>query len=64
VHPMMIQAMAAERARETRADATAAGQARRLRRSRQTRSGGAFTAIGRAVRGPVSARAGQPLRPA
>jgi hypothetical protein len=61
MHPIMIQAMAAERVRETREYAAAAGQASQVRR-RQAGRGRAFTAVGRAIRGPVPARSGRPLR--
>ena len=35
MHPLITQAIAADRAREIRADAQAAGRARQLRRSRR-----------------------------
>jgi hypothetical protein len=62
MYPMMIEAMAADRARETRACAAAAGPTRQPRGSRQARRGRALAAVGRAVRGQVPARAGQSLR--
>ena len=65
MHPVMTQAVAAERAREFRAYAAAAGQTRQLRRSRRSRRarrGWAFMVIRRAGRGLVSPLAGRPLR--
>ena len=62
MHPVMTQAVAAERAREFRAYAAAAGQTRQLRRSRRARRGWAFMVIRRAGRGLVSPLAGRPLR--
>jgi len=58
MHPVITQAIAAERAREHRACAAAAGRTRQLRRSRR---GWAFM-IRRAGRGLVSRLAGRPLR--
>ena len=62
MHPVITQAIAAERAREFRAYALAAGQTRRLRRGRHVRRGRAFTAIRHVGRGLVSPLAGRPLR--
>jgi hypothetical protein len=62
MHPVITQAIAAERVREFRAYAAAAGQTRQLRRSRHARRGWAFTVIGRAGRRPVFPLAGRPLR--
>jgi hypothetical protein len=59
MHPVINQAIAADRARELQAYAAAAGQTRRVRRSRRGR---AFVAIGRAARGLASPLAGRPLR--
>ncbi len=59
MHPVITQAIAAERAREFRAYAAAAGQTRQLRRSRR---GWAFMVIRRAGRGLASPLAGRPLR--
>ncbi len=62
MHPVITQAIAAERAREFRAYAAAAGQTRQLRRSRRARRGWAFMVIRRAGRGLASPLAGRPLR--
>ena len=62
MHPVIIQAIAAERAREFQALAAAAGQTRQLRRSRRARRGWAFMVIRRAGRRLVSPLAGRPLR--
>jgi hypothetical protein len=62
MHPVITQAIAAERDREFRAYAAAAGQARRLRRSRHARRGRAFMTVRRVGRGLVSPRAGRALR--
>jgi hypothetical protein len=62
MHPVVNQAIAAERARDFRAYAAAAGQTRRLRRSRHAWRGRAFVAIGRAARGLASPLADRPLR--
>jgi hypothetical protein len=62
MHPVITQAIAAERAREFQAYAVAAGQTRRLRRVRRARRGRAFTAIRRVGRGLASPLAGPPLR--
>lgn len=59
MHPVITQSIAAERAREFRAYAAAAGQTRQLRRSRR---GQAFMAVRRAGRGLVSPLADRPLR--
>jgi hypothetical protein len=59
MHPVITQAIAAERTREFRALAAAAGQTHQLRRSRRGR---AFMAIRRSGRGPAIPLAGQPLR--
>jgi hypothetical protein len=64
MHPVITQAIAAERAREFRAYAAAAGRARRLRRSAHARPlmrfprggpGPALLAAARPLRGPRSA---------
>lgn len=62
MHPVITQAIAAERAREFRAHAVAAGQSRRLRRGRQVRRGRAFMGIRHVSRGLVAPLAGRPLR--
>jgi hypothetical protein len=59
MHPVITQAIAAERAREFRAYAVAAGQTRRLRRVRRGR---AFMAIRHVGRGLVSPLTRRPLR--
>jgi len=59
MHPAIIQAIAAEQARELRADAATARRARQLRRSRPARL---FTRFPGAGRGPAQPRAAQPLR--
>ena len=59
MHPVLTQAIAAERAREFQAYAAAAGQTRQLRRSRRGR---VFMAIGRVGRSLASTLASQPLR--
>jgi len=59
MHPAIIQAIAAEQARELRADAATARRARQLRRSRPARL---FTRFPGAGRGPAHPRAAQPLR--
>jgi hypothetical protein len=59
MHPVTIQTIAAERTRDFRARAAAAGQTRQLRRARRGR---AFAAIGRASRGVTFPLAGRPLR--
>jgi hypothetical protein len=59
MHPVTIQTIAAERTREFRAHAAAAGPIRQLRRARRGR---AFAAIGRVGRGVVLPLAGRPLR--
>jgi hypothetical protein len=64
MHPVITQAIAAERAREFRAHAAAAGRARQLRRSAYARlfrrsprggPGPALLAAARPLRGPRSA---------
>lgn len=64
MHPVITQAIAAERAREFRADAAAAGRARQLRRSAAARllmrfprggPGPALLVAVRPLRGPRSA---------
>ena len=64
MHPVITQAIAAERARERSAHAAAAGRARRLRRSANARllrraphggPGLALLAAARPLRGPRSA---------
>ena len=62
MHPVITQAIAAERARDFRAHAAAAGQTRQLRHSQHARRGWAFMAIRRTGRGPASPLAGRPLR--
>jgi hypothetical protein len=59
MHPVITQAIAAERAREFRAYAAAPGQTRQLRRSRH---GWGFMAVGRAARSLASTLASWPLR--
>ena len=59
MYPAIIQAIAAEQARELRADAATARRARQLRRSRPARL---FTRFPGAGRGPAQRRAAQPLR--
>lgn len=64
MHPVITQAIAAERARELHAHAAAAGRARQLRRSAHARlirrsprggPGPALLAAARSLRGPRSA---------
>jgi hypothetical protein len=62
MHPVIIQAIAAERTREMQAHAVAAGLARQLRRSQQSRRPWLPMRIARAGRGPASLSAAQPLR--
>jgi len=59
MYPAIIQAIAAEQARELRADAATARRARQPRRSRPARL---FTRFPGAGRGPAQPRAAQPLR--
>ena len=59
MHPVITQAIAAERAREFQAQAAAAGRARHLRRSRHARL---FTRLSGAGRGPALRSAAWPLR--
>jgi hypothetical protein len=59
MHPVLIQALAAERFRESQAQASAAGRARLARRSLSAR----LSARGsRAAHGPVFLSATRPLR--
>ncbi len=62
MHPVITQAIAAERTREFQAQAAAAGRARQLSRSRQTRRTWLLPGIPRAGRGPASLPARRPLR--
>lgn len=59
MHPVITQAIAAERTREFRAYAAAAGLTRQLPRFRPGR---ALTALGRVGRGLASPAPGRPLR--
>jgi hypothetical protein len=59
MHPVITQAIAAERAREFRAYADAAGRARQFRRSARARLLMRFT---RGVPGPALPAAARPLR--
>jgi hypothetical protein len=61
MHPVIAQAIAAERIRETR-DHAAAARARQLRRSGHARRTWPFMGIWRAGRGPFPAPARRPLR--
>jgi hypothetical protein len=61
MHPVIAQAIAAERTREFRAHAAAAGRTRQLRRSRHARRGWAFIAIRRVGRSSASPLADRPL---
>jgi hypothetical protein len=62
MHPVITQAIAAERAREMQAHAAAAGLARQLRRSQQSRRTWLPMRIARAGRGPASLPPARPLR--
>lgn len=62
MHPVITQAIAAERTREMQAQAAAAGLARQLRRFQQPRRPWLPMRIGRAGRGPASLPAARPLR--
>jgi hypothetical protein len=59
MHPVISQAIAAERAREFHARAAAAGRARQLRRSAHTRRPGRLP---RGGLGPALLAAARPLR--
>jgi len=61
MHPMIAQAIAAERARESQALAAAARQSRQIRRSRLPRRTWLFMGFVRAGSGPVSPSASRPL---
>jgi hypothetical protein len=54
MHPLITQAIAAERVREIHAQAAAARHGRRLRRSQQSRRRWLPAGISRAGRGPAS----------
>ena len=56
MHPVITQAIAAERAKESRASAVAAGRARQLRRSAHARLFIRFPRRGPAVARPAGAR--------
>jgi hypothetical protein len=62
MHPVIAQAIAAERARESQALAAAARHSRELRRSRLPRRTWLFMGFVRARSGPVSPSGSQPLR--
>ena len=59
MHPVIAQAIAAERARDLQAYVVEAGRAREARRAPRTRL---FTHIPGAVRAPMSLAAARPLR--
>ena len=62
MHPVITQAIAADRAREIRADGQAAGRARQLRRSRRAGHTRLFIAVAGSGHGEASRPAPQPLR--
>jgi hypothetical protein len=62
MHPVITQAVAAERVREIHAHAVATRRGRQLRRSRQARRLWLLAGISRAGRGPVSAPVPRPVR--
>jgi hypothetical protein len=62
MYPVIAQAIAAERAREIRAHAAAAGRARQLRRSRPARRTWPFAGILRGGRRPAPVPAPRSLR--
>jgi len=62
MHPVIAQAIVAERARDIQAQAAAAGRARQLRRTRQARRTWLFLGTPRAGRGPASPPAQRSLR--
>jgi hypothetical protein len=62
MHPVITQAVTAERTREIRADAVAARRARWFRQTQQARRMWLFARIPRAGRGPASVPASRPLR--
>ena len=64
MHPVITQAIAAERTRELQAHAAAAGLTRQLRRSRQSLRRWLPMRIARAGRGPAWLPAARPRRDA
>ncbi len=62
MHPVITQAIAAERARELHAHAAAAGRARYLRRPRHAGRTWRFTRFARGGRAPALLPADRPLR--
>jgi hypothetical protein len=62
MHPVFVQAIAAERAREIQAGALAAQHARQLRGSRQGRRMWRLMGTSRTVTGPARLPATRPLR--
>ena len=62
MHPVIAQAIVAERARDIRAHAAAAGRARQLRRTRQARRTWLFLGTLRAGPGPASLPAPRSVR--
>jgi hypothetical protein len=62
MHPVIAQAVAAERSRENLDHVAAAGRARQLRRVRQARRGRLLLGISRAGQGPAPRPVHRPLR--
>lgn len=62
MHPVITQAIAAERGRELHADAAAAGRARQFRRSRPGGRRWRFASFPRGGRAPAPLSAARPLR--
>jgi hypothetical protein len=62
MHPVITQAIAAERTRELRAQAAVAGLARHLRRTRRGVRAGRLTGFSRGGRGPALPPPARPLR--
>jgi hypothetical protein len=62
MHPVITQAIVAERTREIQAHAASAGRARRIRQSRRSGHTNLFQATGGAGHGQISRPAARPLR--
>jgi hypothetical protein len=62
MYPVITQAIAADRTREIRADAQAAGRARQLRRSRRAGQTRLLASVAGSGHGQASRPAAQPLR--